>query len=56
MPAFPRKLQLARAGSGDAAGILACRCQLYVTTPGSPVSTKASFQINDGVPGLQARA
>lgn len=27
----------------------------YVTTPGSPVSTKASFQIQDGVPGLQAR-
>ncbi|MGY2743396.1 alkaline phosphatase D family protein [Pseudarthrobacter sp. O4] len=28
----------------------------YVTRPGSPVSTKASFQINDGVPGLQPRA
>jgi alkaline phosphatase D len=27
----------------------------YVTTPGSPVSTKASFAIQDGVPGLQAR-
>jgi len=26
----------------------------YVTTPGSPVSTKASFTIQDGVPGLQA--
>ena len=25
----------------------------YVATPGSPVSTKASFQIHDGVPGLQ---
>ena len=25
----------------------------YVTTPGSPVSTKASFEINDGVPGLE---
>ena len=24
----------------------------YVTTPGSPVSTKASFAIQDGVPGL----
>ena len=27
----------------------------YVTTPGAPVSTKASFAIQDGVPGLQAR-
>jgi alkaline phosphatase D len=26
----------------------------YVTTPGSPVSTKASFIIHDGVPGLVA--
>ncbi|MEN8583655.1 alkaline phosphatase [Arthrobacter sp. KBS0703] len=25
----------------------------YVAAPGSPVSTKASFQIHDGVPGLQ---
>ena len=25
----------------------------YVTTPGSPVSKKASFAIRDGVPGLQ---
>jgi len=25
----------------------------YVDAPGSPVSTKASFQIHDGVPGLQ---
>ena len=25
----------------------------YVTTPASPVSTKASFAIQDGVPGLQ---
>ncbi|WP_426766195.1 alkaline phosphatase D family protein [Pseudarthrobacter sp. 1G09] len=27
----------------------------HVTTPGAPVSTKASFEIRDGVPGLQAR-
>lgn len=27
----------------------------YVTTPGSPVSTKASFAIQDGVPGLTLR-
>ena len=27
----------------------------YVTTPGSPASTKASFEIRDGVPGLLAR-
>jgi alkaline phosphatase D len=27
----------------------------YVTTPGSPVSTKASFAIQDGVPGLVAK-
>ncbi|MDR6415541.1 hypothetical protein J2808_002282 [Pseudarthrobacter sulfonivorans] len=27
----------------------------YVTTPGSPVSTLASFAIQDSVPGLQAR-
>ena len=27
----------------------------YVTTPGSPVSTKAAFAIRDGVPGLVAR-
>ena len=27
----------------------------YVTTPGAPVSTKASFEIRDGVPGLVAR-
>jgi alkaline phosphatase D len=26
----------------------------HVTTPGSPVKTLASFQIQDGVPGLQA--
>jgi alkaline phosphatase D len=26
----------------------------YVTTPGAPVSTKASFAIQDGVPGLVA--
>lgn len=26
----------------------------YVTTPGAPASTKASFTIQDGVPGLQA--
>ena len=25
----------------------------YVTTPGSPVRTKKSFTIQDGVPGLQ---
>jgi alkaline phosphatase D len=28
----------------------------HVTTPGAPVSTKASFEIRDGVPGLQAHA
>ncbi|MFE4837518.1 alkaline phosphatase D family protein [Arthrobacter sp. NPDC056691] len=28
----------------------------YVNTPGSAVSTKASFRIDDGVPGLQPRA
>lgn len=28
----------------------------HVTTPGAPVATKASFEIRDGVPGLQARA
>lgn len=28
----------------------------YVTTPGSPVSTKASYEILDGVPGLQTKA
>lgn len=27
----------------------------YVTTPGAPASTKASFAIQDGVPGLQQR-
>lgn len=27
----------------------------YVTTPDASVSTKASFAIQDGVPGLQAR-
>jgi alkaline phosphatase D len=27
----------------------------YVTTPGSPVSTKAAFAIHDGAPGLVAR-
>lgn len=27
----------------------------YVTTPGAPVSTNASFVIQDGVRGLQAR-
>ena len=27
----------------------------HVTTPGAPVSTKASFEIRDGVPGLVAR-
>ena len=27
----------------------------HVTTPGAPVSTKASFEIRDGVPGLMAR-
>jgi alkaline phosphatase D len=27
----------------------------YVTAPGSPISTKASFRIDDGTPGLQAR-
>ena len=27
----------------------------YVTTPGSPVRTKASFAIQDGVSGLQSR-
>jgi alkaline phosphatase D len=27
----------------------------YVTAPGSPVSTKASFEIQDRVPGLVAR-
>ncbi|WP_269430533.1 hypothetical protein [Arthrobacter sp. ZBG10] len=26
-----------------------------VTTPGAPVSTKASFAIQDGVPGLVAQ-
>ena len=25
----------------------------FVSRPGSPVSTKASFQINDAVPGLE---
>lgn len=28
----------------------------YVTAPGAPVSTKASFEIQDGIPGLRARA
>ena len=28
----------------------------YVTKPGSPVSTKASLMIRDGVPGLATRA
>jgi len=28
----------------------------FVTTAGSPVSTKASFELHDGVPGLSARA
>ncbi len=28
----------------------------YVTKPGSPVQTRASFRIEDGVPGLQRRA
>ncbi|RJT76250.1 alkaline phosphatase [Arthrobacter cheniae] len=27
----------------------------YVTAPGSPISTKASFRIDDGAPGLQVR-
>lgn len=27
----------------------------YVTTPGAAVSTKASFAIRDGVPGLVAK-
>lgn len=28
----------------------------YVTTPGAPVSAKASIAIQDGNPGLQARS
>jgi alkaline phosphatase D len=27
----------------------------YVTTPGAPASTKASFAVQNGVPGLAAR-
>ena len=29
------------------------RVLVYATTPGSPVSTTASFEIQDGVSGLQ---